>query len=212
MAHILADHHTWEYLGFILVVGLMLWKGVPGLVGKMLDERAAVISAELDEAKRLRAEAATLLADFQKRAAGAEAEAQAIVADAKAEAARFAEESRISRSSPLVHREENDFADVRLVGQQHDDAVDARRRAAVRRRAELEGVEHAAEARLDVFRRIAGDLERLVHDVGRWLRIAPEDSSMPLQTMSYWNALMVERVPSSSALPARPAASRTGCG
>jgi F-type H+-transporting ATPase subunit b len=105
MAHILADHHTWEYLGFILVVGLMLWKGVPGLVGKMLDERAAVISAELDEAKRLRAEAATLLADFQKRAAGAEAEAQAIVADAKAEAARFAEESRIALKAQIARRE-----------------------------------------------------------------------------------------------------------
>ena len=26
---------------------------------------------------------------------------------------------------------------------------------------------------------------------GRWLRIAPEHSSAPLQTMSYWNALMV---------------------
>ena len=25
---------------------------------------------------------------------------------------------------------------------------------------------------------------------GRWLRIAPDDSSIPLQTMSYWNALM----------------------
>ena len=25
---------------------------------------------------------------------------------------------------------------------------------------------------------------------GRWLRIAPDDSSTPLQTMSYWNALM----------------------
>ena len=74
MGHILADHHTWEYLGFILVVGLLLWKGVPGLVGKMLDERAAVIAAELDEAKRLRAEAAVLLADYQNRAAGAEAD------------------------------------------------------------------------------------------------------------------------------------------
>ena len=26
---------------------------------------------------------------------------------------------------------------------------------------------------------------------GRWLRIAPEHSSAPLHTMSYWNALMV---------------------
>jgi F-type H+-transporting ATPase subunit b len=105
MGHILADHHTWDYLGFILVVGLLLWKGVPGLVGKMLDERAAMIAAELDEAKRLRAEAAVLLADYQKRAAGAEAEAQAIVADAKAEAARFAEESRVALKAQIARRE-----------------------------------------------------------------------------------------------------------
>lgn len=105
MGHILADHHTWEYLGFILVVGLLLWKGVPGLVGKMLDERAAMIAAELDEAKRLRAEAAVLLADYQKRAASAEAEAQAIVADAKAEAARFAEESRVALKAQIARRE-----------------------------------------------------------------------------------------------------------
>ena len=26
---------------------------------------------------------------------------------------------------------------------------------------------------------------------GRWFRIAPEDSSTPLHTMSYWKALMV---------------------
>ncbi len=105
MGHILADHHTWEYLGFILVVGLLLWKGVPGLVGKMLDERAAMIAAELDEAKCLRAEAAVLLADYQKRAASAEAEAQAIVADAKAEAARFAEESRVALKAQIARRE-----------------------------------------------------------------------------------------------------------
>ena len=72
---ILHHHETWEVVGFLIVVALLLWKGVPGMVGKMLDQRAAVIAAELEEAKRLRAEAAALLADYQKRAAGAEAEA-----------------------------------------------------------------------------------------------------------------------------------------
>lgn len=105
MAHILADHHTWEYVGFLIVVGILVWKGVPGLVGKMLDQRAAVISAELEEAKRLRTEAAALLADYQKRAAGAEAEALTIVADAKAEAARFAEESRAALKTQIARRE-----------------------------------------------------------------------------------------------------------
>lgn len=105
MAHLLADHHTWEYVGFLIVVGLLVWKGVPGMVGKMLDQRAAVISAELEEAKRLRAEAAALLADYQKRAAGAETEAASIVADAKAEAARFAEESRTALKTQIERRE-----------------------------------------------------------------------------------------------------------
>ena len=101
----LHHHETWEVLGFVLVIALLVWKGVPGIVGKMLDERAAVISAELDEAKRLRVEAAALLADYQKRAAGAESEAQSIVADARAEAARFAEEARAGLTTQIARRE-----------------------------------------------------------------------------------------------------------
>ena len=46
-------------------------------------------------------------------------------------------------------------------GQQHDDAVDAGRQAAVRRRAVAEGVEHAAELLLDHLGAVAGDLEGL---------------------------------------------------
>src|SRR5690242_9383766 len=42
----------------------------------------------------------------------------------------------------LVHREEDDLADVRLAGEQHDDAVDAGGGAAVRRRAIFEGADH----------------------------------------------------------------------
>ena len=75
------------------------------MVGKMLDQRAAVISAELDEARRLRAEAAALLADYQRRAAGAEAEAAVIVADARAEAAQFAAESRAALTAQIGRRE-----------------------------------------------------------------------------------------------------------
>ena len=101
---ILMEGETWVAVGFALVVVLLLWKGVPGMVGKMLDQRAAVISAELEEAKRLRAEAAALLADYKKRAAGAEAEAQVIVADAKAQAAQFAAESRAALTAQIERR------------------------------------------------------------------------------------------------------------
>ena len=101
---ILHHHETWEIVGFFIVVAILLWKGVPGMVGKMLDKRAQVIAAELEEAKRLRAEAAVLLADYQKRAAGAEAEAQSIIAAATAEAAQFQKESRAALEAQIARR------------------------------------------------------------------------------------------------------------
>ena len=61
-------------------------EGRARMVGKMLDQRAAVIAAELTEARRLREEAAALLADYKAKAAGAEREAESIVTEARAEA------------------------------------------------------------------------------------------------------------------------------
>jgi F-type H+-transporting ATPase subunit b len=100
----LHEPELWVAVGFALVIALLLWKGIPGMIGKMLDQRAAVISAELEEAKRLRAEAAALLADYQKRAAGAEAEARSIVAAATAEAAQFQKESRTALDAQIQRR------------------------------------------------------------------------------------------------------------
>ena len=101
---ILNEGETWVALGFVLVIALLVWKGVPAMIGKMLDQRAAVIAGELDEAKRLRTEAAALLADYQKRAAGAEAEARSIVAAATADAAQFQKESRAALDAQIARR------------------------------------------------------------------------------------------------------------
>ncbi len=48
----------------------------------------------------------------------------------------------------LVERKGGDLAQVRLIRDQHHDAVDAGRDPAMRRRAEVERAEHAAEALL----------------------------------------------------------------
>jgi len=100
----LHEPEFWVAVGFVMVIALLVWKGVPGMVGKMLDQRAAVISAELEEARRLRTEAAALLADYQARAKGAEAEARSIVAAATEEAAQFAKESRTALEAQIARR------------------------------------------------------------------------------------------------------------
>jgi len=100
----LKEAEVWVGVGFVMVIGLLLYVGVPKLVGAMLDARSAAIKSELDEAKRLREEAAALLESFKQKAAGAEKEAEAIVVEAKAEAERFAQESRASLKSLIERR------------------------------------------------------------------------------------------------------------
>jgi F-type H+-transporting ATPase subunit b len=100
----LMEPEFWVGVGFVLVIGLLVWKGIPGMVGKMLDQRSAVIAAELNEAKRLHDEAVALLADYKQKSASAESEAQSIITDARAEAERFAVESRASLKTQIERR------------------------------------------------------------------------------------------------------------
>jgi F-type H+-transporting ATPase subunit b len=100
----LAEAETWVALGFVLVVLILVWKGVPKIVGKLLDDRAAIIKAEIQEARRLREEAASVLADYKRKAANAEKEAEAIVTEARADAERFAAESRAALTTQIAHR------------------------------------------------------------------------------------------------------------
>jgi F-type H+-transporting ATPase subunit b len=100
----LREPEFWVAVGFVLVIVILVWKGAPKMVGKMLDQRAASISAELNEARRLREEAVGLLADYKAKAASAEREAESIITEARAEAARFAEVSRADLSAQIARR------------------------------------------------------------------------------------------------------------
>ncbi|HKD21093.1 MAG TPA: ATP F0F1 synthase subunit B, partial [Rhizomicrobium sp.] len=90
---ILQEPEFWVGLGFVAIIGIVIWRRVPAFAAAALDTRAAAIAKELDEAKRLREEAAALLAQFRTKAADAEKEAASIVTEAKAEAERFAIEA-----------------------------------------------------------------------------------------------------------------------
>jgi F-type H+-transporting ATPase subunit b len=80
-------------VGFVIFVGVLGYLGVHRTLAKSLDDRASRIQAELDEAKRLRAEAAAVLASYETKRAEAEAEAQSIVSQARTEAEELAKEA-----------------------------------------------------------------------------------------------------------------------
>jgi F-type H+-transporting ATPase subunit b len=85
---------TWVALAFLCFVGLLGYLGVHRKLLAALDQRQARIKRELEEARRLKQEAQTLLAEFERRGRDAEQEAEAIIASAKAEAERLAAEAK----------------------------------------------------------------------------------------------------------------------
>ena len=94
---------TWVAIAFVILMGVFAWLGVHRTVLTALDHRAQRIRAELDDARRLKDEAAKLLADYQARRASAEREAQEIVTNARAEAERIAAEAK-TRMEDFVAR------------------------------------------------------------------------------------------------------------
>jgi F-type H+-transporting ATPase subunit b len=101
---LLQNPEFWVAVGFVIVIGLMLYLGLPAMIGEILDDRARSIEAELAEAARLRAEAEALLADYKHRAAGAEAEAAEIVTNARVDAERLAAEMRAALAAQIERR------------------------------------------------------------------------------------------------------------
>nr|WP_321511507.1 F0F1 ATP synthase subunit B [uncultured Celeribacter sp.] len=91
-------------LGFLVFVGILVWKKVPGLIGGMLDERAAGIQKDLDEARALRDEAQSILASYERKQREVQDQADAIVAQAKKDAEAAAEKAKGDLKSSIARR------------------------------------------------------------------------------------------------------------
>jgi F-type H+-transporting ATPase subunit b len=99
-----AEPEIWVAIAFIVFAGGMIYLGVPGKVMGLLDQRSDAIAKELEEARKLRAEAEAILADYKRRAANTEAEAAAILEQAEREAALYAKEARTAFDETMTRR------------------------------------------------------------------------------------------------------------
>lgn len=100
----LYEAEFWVAVAFVIFVGVMIYLGVNKLIVSALDQRAARIRAELDEARRFKEEAQALLAEYQRKQRAAERDAAEIVASAKAEADRLAAEAKTRLDEFLARR------------------------------------------------------------------------------------------------------------
>ena len=80
------DSYQWVSIAMLVLVGIFIWKKVPGLITGGLDSKIAAIKEQLDEAKNLRAEAEALRNEYAAKIANAEKDAEAMVEGAQREA------------------------------------------------------------------------------------------------------------------------------
>ena len=147
----LLDAETWVAIAFVVFVAALGFIGVHHMLVKSLDGRSARIQAELDEARKLKDEAAQLLAEYQRKRQAVEGEAQDIIAGAKAEAERLAVEAKAKIEDFVARR--TAMAETKIAQAEAQATADVRSAAA-------EAAVAAAEKILtaETKGRLAGDL------------------------------------------------------
>ena len=125
-----ADPVFWVMIAFFAFFALLIYYKVPAMLGKSLDARAEAIRHELDEARRLRDEAQSLLNDYQRKNRQAEEEAKSILEQAKRESDALAAETRKSLTESVERRtrlaeEKISRAEAQAVAEVRASAVDS---------------------------------------------------------------------------------------
>ncbi|MDE2412725.1 MAG: hypothetical protein KGM18_13225 [Sphingomonadales bacterium] len=95
----------WVALSMAVLIGVMIWKRVPGLITSGLDKSIAEIRKQLDEAKGLRAEAEALRKEYADKIAGAEKDAAAMLEHAKHEAEGIIAKAEADTTALIGRRE-----------------------------------------------------------------------------------------------------------
>src|SRR6266481_3228181 len=109
-----SEPEFWVAVAFVILMGVFAYFGVHRTVLTALDHRSDRIKAELDDARRLKEEAAKVLAEYKARHASAEREAQELIAsEAKAKMEAFVARRTKTAESKIALAEAQALADVR---------------------------------------------------------------------------------------------------
>jgi F-type H+-transporting ATPase subunit b len=118
----------WVAVAFVIFI-LLLWRvGAHRSIISSLDRRSSKIQDELAEARRLKSEAQTLLAQYQKKQREAEKEAASIIALARTEAEEIAAEAK-ARMEEFVARRTK-MAETKIAQAEQQALADVRAAAA----------------------------------------------------------------------------------
>src|SRR5262249_28171062 len=98
------DAEIWVAVAFVIFIAALAYLGVHQAMVGFVDQRRDKVQAELDEARRLKEEAQTLLAQYQRKRHEADEEAAALIAGAQAEAERLSADVKAKMEEFVARR------------------------------------------------------------------------------------------------------------
>ena len=96
---------VWVSLAMLVFIGILIWKGVHKAIAGGLDSKIAAIRDQLEEAKKLRAEAEALRGEYAAKIANAEKDAAAMLDHARLEAAAIVAKAQSDTTAVIARRE-----------------------------------------------------------------------------------------------------------
>ncbi|MEP3422127.1 MAG: hypothetical protein ABJN35_10365 [Erythrobacter sp.] len=121
------DSYQWVSIAMLVLIGVFVWKKVPGMIVGGLDTKIAEIKQQLDEAKALRAEAEGLRDEYAAKIAGAEKDAEAMMEGAQREADAILTKAEADSEAMVARRKR--MAEDKIAAAERE-AVDGVREAA----------------------------------------------------------------------------------
>jgi F-type H+-transporting ATPase subunit b len=155
------DPGGWVALAMLAVFALLIWKKVPGAIGRALDSKIALIRDQLAEAETLRKEAEALRAEYQAKSASVDKDREALLERAKHEADEIIAKAKTDAEALIERRtrmaEDKIAAEERTaIEQLRASAADAAAKAAAKLIAERHDAGTDAKLVDQAIREIAG--------------------------------------------------------
>jgi len=94
----------WVAAAILIVFALLIWKKVPGAVGRALDSKIALIRDQLAEAESLRKEAEALKAEYEAKAKSVDKDRKALLERAKHEADEIVAKAKTDAEALIERR------------------------------------------------------------------------------------------------------------
>ena len=103
---------SWVFIAFLIFISIVIYLKIPKMVTKLLDEEIGRIKNSLDDARKLKEDANSLLAEYERKIDAANKEAEEIINQAQTNAKIYEENSNKKIADYILRSEKQSIEKI----------------------------------------------------------------------------------------------------